>query len=174
MLDLKFLTNFFSLKIPNEVYLDNRMKFFIGWLSIFLLLIVLSGCSTNPATGEKIFTGLMTKEQEIHQGRKTHPKIVKLFGGQYGSTSLQNYIKSIGHRLTQTVERQNLIYNFTILDLKAVNAFALPGGYVYMTRALSPWLKMRLKLRAYYPMNWVTLMPFTMHRDMAKAYSQAS
>ena len=136
MLNLKFLTKFLSLKISNEVYLDNRMKFFIGWLSIFLLLIVLSGCSTNPATGEKIFTGLMTKEQEIHQGRKTHPKVVKSFGGQYGSTSLQNYIKSIGHRLTQTVERRNLIYTFTILDLKVVNAFALPGGYVYVTRGL--------------------------------------
>lgn len=100
------------------------------------LLSSLSGCTTNPATGESVFTGLSSDESELRVGRQQHPKIIKAFGGEFGSPELKRYIDSIGQLLARTVERKNFKYSFTILNSDVVNAFALPGGYIYITRGL--------------------------------------
>jgi predicted Zn-dependent protease len=96
----------------------------------------LAGCAVNPATGARTFTGLMTTQDEIRIGQEQHPQIVKAFGGEYGSPELRRYVASIGELLARTVERPELDYTFTILDSDIVNAFALPGGYVYVSRGL--------------------------------------
>ena len=101
-----------------------------------LFLVPLSGCTTNPATGESVFTGGMTTAQEISIGREQHPQIIKSFGGEYGSPELRRYIDSIGQLLARTVERRGFKYKFTVLNSGIVNAFALPGGYIYISRGL--------------------------------------
>ncbi len=94
------------------------------------------GCTVNPATGENTFIGTMDSEDEIRIGRQQHPKILKAFGGEYGTPELRRYVASIGNLLSRTVERRNLKYTFTVLNSGIVNAFALPGGYVYISRGL--------------------------------------
>ena len=101
-----------------------------------LALVQLGGCARNPATGESVFTGGLSKDQEIRMGRENHPQIVKEFNGEYGSPELKAYVSSIGTLLAKTSERPDLKFTFTILDSDIVNAFATPGGYVYITRGL--------------------------------------
>ena len=101
-----------------------------------LFLFSMSGCTVNPATGEKVFTGGLDSTQEISIGREQHPQIVKAFGGEYGSPELRRYVDSVGQLLARTVERREFKYKFTLLNSGIVNAFALPGGYIYISRGL--------------------------------------
>jgi len=95
----------------------------------------LGGCSTNPATGQQIFT-LMSPEEERQIGAEQHPKILAEFGGVYDDNAIQAYVAGIGARLVANSEQSQLPFTFTVLDSPVVNAFALPGGYVYVTRGL--------------------------------------
>ncbi len=97
---------------------------------------MLSGCTVNPATGEQTFTGMMGPAEEVRLGREQHPKIVKAFSGVYGSPDLRGYVDRVGQLLARTTERRELKYTFTVLNSNVVNAFALPGGYIYITRGL--------------------------------------
>jgi predicted Zn-dependent protease len=102
---------------------------------VAVFLLALNGCGTNPATGGQSLLG-MSEDQEIQLSKEEHPKILTEFGGEYKNPDLQNYITSLGVLLAKTSERPNLPWKFTILDTPDINAFALPGGYVYVTRGL--------------------------------------
>ncbi|MBI3451568.1 MAG: M48 family metalloprotease [Rhodospirillales bacterium] len=69
-------------------------------------------------------------------GREEHPKILRQFGGAYEDERVRQYVDSIGQRLANTSELPDLKFTFTVLNSDIVNAFALPGGYVYITRGL--------------------------------------
>jgi len=97
---------------------------------------LLAGCTTNPATGEQSFTGFMSTSDENRIGQQSHPEILKEFGGAYGSPQLQAYIQNLGTSLAANSERKDVHYTFTLLDTPIVNAFAVPGGYIYITRGL--------------------------------------
>lgn len=102
-----------------------------------LALLVQAGCTTtNPATGEQSFTAFMSPAEELKVGREEHPKILDQFGGTYNHANLASYVGAIGDRLKSTSELPDLDFNFTVLDSEVVNAFALPGGYVYVSRGL--------------------------------------
>lgn len=116
--------------------MTNRTIFTVITCIAPLLFVSLSGCTTNPATGESVFTGGMDTAQEISIGREQHPQIIRAFGGEYGSPELRRYIDSIGQLLARTVERRGFQYKFTLLNSGIVNAFALPGGYIYISRGL--------------------------------------
>ena len=99
--------------------------------------VPLASCSVNPATGRSSFTGLMSPAEERRVGAEQHPQIIAEFGGEYGSPELRAYVTSIGNQLAARTEvAGQLNYTFTILNSDVVNAFALPGGYVYITRGL--------------------------------------
>lgn len=100
------------------------------------LLLLLGACATAPGTGRSFFTGGLSEEGEADLGREEHPKVLAQFGGAYEDPELNRYVSSIGDFLVQTSERSDLKFTFTILDTPVVNAFALPGGYVYITRGL--------------------------------------
>ncbi|WP_020590726.1 M48 family metalloprotease [Kiloniella laminariae] len=98
---------------------------------------LLSACSTSEATGRTFFNGGMSAEQEQQVGREQHSKILAEFGGAYDEDpALTSYISSVGNFLAKTSETPNQQFTFTVLDSPIVNAFALPGGYVYTTRGL--------------------------------------
>jgi len=100
-------------------------------------LIGLSGYTTvNQATGRSSFTGLYSVEDDIKLGRQEHPKLVQQFGGEYENARLQRYIAETGKKLARGTEYQQFPYQFTLLNTPIVNAFALPGGYVYVSRGL--------------------------------------
>ncbi|MFD2204612.1 M48 family metalloprotease [Kiloniella antarctica] len=108
-------------------------------LALALIAIgpLLSACSTSEATGRTFFNGGMSPDQEQEVGRTEHAKIVKEFGGVYNEDpALTNYITKLGTFLGKTSETPDQKFTFTLLDSPVVNAFALPGGYVYTTRGL--------------------------------------
>lgn len=100
------------------------------------MIILLGGCSTNPATGESQFTALMSPAQENQIGAQENAKVMKTYGIPENSQNLQAYVNQVGQRVAQDTERPDVQYKFTLLDSSMVNAFALPGGYVYVTRGL--------------------------------------
>ena len=110
---------------------------FLSGMAAAGLCAGLTGCGTvNPATGRTSFTGTYSVEDEIKLGRDEHAKIVKEFGGEYENRRLQGYVEGIGKTLSQFTEFQQFTYKFTILNTPIVNAFALPGGFVYVSRGL--------------------------------------
>lgn len=96
----------------------------------------LPGCTTNPATGQEQFAALMSPQQERQVGAEQHPRITQQFGGAYDERSIADYVTGLGQRLAAQSEMPELNFTFTVLDSPIVNAFALPGGYVYVTRGL--------------------------------------
>lgn len=97
---------------------------------------VLTGCvSTNKATGDTSFTGFYSLEDDIKLGRQQHPILMKQFGGEYENIRIQNYVTSIGNKAAAFAEYE-FPYKFTVVNSPIVNAFALPGGYVYVSRGL--------------------------------------
>jgi predicted Zn-dependent protease len=96
-----------------------------------------SGCSrvVNPATGQTEFTA-MSPAQERQIGQEQHPQVLMQFGGAYSDPELQGYVTRIGDGLAAVSELPELDFTFTVLNSEVINAFALPGGYVYITRGL--------------------------------------
>ncbi len=95
-----------------------------------------AGCSVNPATGRQSFTAFMSPAEEIRIGRELHPKVLEEFGGTYHDAAVNAYVNHVGQTLAGHSELAHLNFTFTVLNSDVVNAFAVPGGYVYVTRAL--------------------------------------
>jgi predicted Zn-dependent protease len=96
--------------------------------------LVVYACTTDYVTGKKTFS-LVSESQEIAMGREADPGIVAEFGA-YDDPALAQYIAALGQSLASKSQRADLAYTFRVLDSPVVNAFALPGGYVYVTRGI--------------------------------------
>ncbi|MDZ7748144.1 MAG: M48 family metalloprotease [Halofilum sp. (in: g-proteobacteria)] len=101
---------------------------------VLALSALVAGCATNPVTGDSDFV-LMSEEREIALGKDYHQQLLERYR-RYDDPELQRYVERIGQRLATQSHRPGLDYHFTVLDDPAVNAFALPGGYVYITRGI--------------------------------------
>ena len=99
------------------------------------VIISLAACSTNPATGARQFTGLMSPSQESSVGASEHQKVEQQFGF-YNDPKLTAYVNEVGNKVTKDTERADVQYKFYVIDSPIVNAFALPGGYIYVSRGL--------------------------------------
>src|SRR5947209_6632260 len=118
---------------------DMRMRArFATTLFALVVSFAVGGCATNPATGKRQFS-LMTEDQEIATGQQNDVE-VRSEMGVYADGALGMYVSDIGARLAQASERPSLPWHFTVVDVPAVNAFALPGGYIYITRGILPFL----------------------------------
>src|SRR3972149_4360146 len=117
-------------------------------LLVLLLLLapLFSGCAVNPVTGQQDIV-LLSEEQELALGRKTHQQVLQQYG-VYDDQELQAYVKNTGEKLAAQSHRRDLVYRFTVVDSKEVNAFALPGGYIYITRGLLAYLNSEAELAA--------------------------
>jgi predicted Zn-dependent protease len=98
------------------------------------LLLVVPACATNPVTGKREFN-LMSESQEIAIGREADPQVRREFG-EYRDEALQRYVDEVALGLARRSERASLPWTFTVVDSPVVNAFALPGGFIYVTRGL--------------------------------------
>ena len=112
------------------------------WVGIRIAAVVLgsfvTACATNPVTGERQFN-LMSEAQEIQIGQEMDPQVRQEMG-LYENPELQQYVESVAIRLARGSQRPELPWHFSIVDSPAVNAFALPGGYIYVTRGLLAYL----------------------------------
>ena len=112
------------------------MQIFFRAVVLCLPLLSLAGCSTNPATGQQSFTAFMSRSDEMRVGAEEHPKILKQFNGAYQEGQVAAYAHRVGDALARVSEITDMPFTFTVLNSDKVNAFALPGGYVYITRGL--------------------------------------
>ena len=101
----------------------------------FIGVSLLAACSTNPATGERQFTALLPADREVSLGAQEHAKVEQTFG-QFIEGPTADYVRRIGKRVAANTERDDVTYQFFVIDSPMVNAFAIPGGYVYVTRGL--------------------------------------
>jgi predicted Zn-dependent protease len=111
-----------------------KRKVQLQLLSGILAVGMLSGCSKNPVTGKKEII-LMSKEKELAIGAESHPAVVASMG-LYDDKNLQAFINDKGVAMGKISHRPELDYKFYIVDSPVVNAFAVPGGYVYFTRGI--------------------------------------
>ena len=95
---------------------------------------ILSGCAVNPVTGKRQLM-FMSEKQEISLGEKAHEQIVNEYGS-YSDSSMQEWFGERGKEMAEITHRKNLPWNFTVLDSPVINAFAVPGGYIYVTRGI--------------------------------------
>ena len=113
-----------------------RVRRLLRGVVLITLLFALPSCSVNPSTGRDSFTAFMSPQEEIQVGREEHPKIIKEFSGEYKDARFNAYVRDIGLRLAKVSDMPNLKFTITVLNDSKVNAFALPGGFVYVTRGL--------------------------------------
>jgi predicted Zn-dependent protease len=104
----------------------------------------LSSCAVNPVTGERQLA-LISEQQEIAMGKQYHPEILREMP-PYENEALQRYVEGIGQRLAKSSHRPELPWTFTVVDSAAINAFAVPGGFIYITRGLMGYLNTEAEL----------------------------
>jgi predicted Zn-dependent protease len=107
-------------------------KICLYFVCLFVMLSV--SCAVNPVTGERELS-FYSEQDEIALGRETDGQI-KLIYGVYDDPHLNQYVKNVGQALVPHTHRPHLEYHFAVLDSPVVNAFAVPGGYVYLTRGI--------------------------------------
>ena len=106
-----------------------------------LALVLLTACGTqvvNPVTG-RAERSVMDEATEIAEGKKAHEQVLTEYG-VLANPGLQAYVNGLGQKLAKESHRAQLTWTFTVLDSPEINAFALPGGYVYVTRGIMAYL----------------------------------
>ncbi len=111
-----------------------------------LCALALAGCAVNPVTGNPNFV-TMSESQEVNVGRTEDKKVREQYG-IYEDAALQRYVNDIGQRLAKASHRAGLNYQFLVVDSQEINAFALPGGYIYITRGILGYLNSEAELAA--------------------------
>ncbi len=97
-------------------------------------LMLFNSCARNPVTGKKQVV-FMSEAQEIQMGQEADPQIIAQYG-LYEDANLQSFITEKGKAMAAISHRPGIEYNFRIVDSDVLNAFAVPGGYVYFTRGI--------------------------------------
>jgi predicted Zn-dependent protease len=109
----------------------------LRWRSVLAFSFVAAtaaGCARNPVTGE-LQLALITEQQEIQMGQESAVQVEQSMG-LVDDPALQTYVQELGRRLAASSERPHLPWSFAVVDDPTPNAFALPGGYVFVTRGL--------------------------------------
>lgn len=114
------------------------MQTMFRFLLAAIAIATAGGCATNPVTGNPDFV-LMSEEQEVTLGKQTHQQVMQRYS-EYNDPELNALVQSLGEELAAQSHRQNLNWTFTLLDSPEVNAFATPGGYVYITRGIIAYM----------------------------------
>jgi predicted Zn-dependent protease len=121
--------------------LFNRAAF---GLLILAACFAIYGCYVNPATGKEQFS-LYSESQEISMGKEANDQVIASIG-LYPDSSWQNYIQTLGMSLASKTTRPDLPWSFHIVDDPTVNAFALPGGFIYVTRGILAYINNEAEL----------------------------
>ncbi len=125
------------------------MKTMIACLFCVLAMLALSGCVTNEATGEQQFM-MLSQQDEIEMGNAGKAEVLKEIGGEVKNAALRQYVDRIGKSMARLTEGTNptLPWEFILVDSEMINAFALPGGKVFVTRGLASKMTNEAQLAA--------------------------
>ncbi len=115
-------------------------------LLVVPILLALSSCAKNPVSGRQDFV-MMSEAQEVSIGLR-QDILVKQQYRVYPSRALQEYVESVGQKVATRSHRPLLKYHYTVVDSPEINAFALPGGYIYVTRGILAYLNSEAELAA--------------------------
>ncbi len=115
-------------------------------LTALPLALVLANCAQNPVSGRANFV-TMSESQEVQVGRQEDVKVRQEYG-VYDNKALQHYVNEVGQRLGKASHRPTLQYSYVVVDSPDINAFALPGGYIYITRGILSYLNSEAELAA--------------------------
>lgn len=107
-------------------------------ISLLLLCTFIMSCAINPVTGKREFS-LISEEREIAMGREYDPQISQMYG-VYDDKKLLKYVDDMGQKMVKISHRPHLKYEIKVMDSPVINAFAVPGGYVYITRGILAYL----------------------------------
>lgn len=124
------------------MHLKHRLSVPGRLLAAALAALVFAGCGSvvvNPVTGQSERT-VMDENAEIAEGAKGHQQVMQDYSA-YPNSALQAYVNTLGQRLAAQSHRSQLTWHFTVLDSPEINAFALPGGYVYVTRGIMAYME---------------------------------
>ncbi len=108
---------------------------------LLLTPLLMAGCGSavvNPVTGQAE-RSVMSEADEAAEGQKAHAQVLQEYG-VLNNPKLQAYVNDLGQRLAKLSHRNQLKWTFTVLDSPEINAFALPGGYVYVTRGIMAYM----------------------------------
>jgi predicted Zn-dependent protease len=114
--------------------INSCFKISILGFSLISLIVGIPSCAVNPVTGKQELM-LLSESEEIELGRQTDAEVVKEYG-VLEDPKLTAYLNDICQRLGRVSHRPQLSYRFKIVDASVVNAFAVPGGYVYFSRGI--------------------------------------
>lgn len=112
--------------------------------SLLCATVCLAACATNPVTGRSQLS-LVSESQEIAMGRQ-QLAASQQDPGFYTNAAVQRYVSGIGLGMAKRSERPNLPWEFHVIDDPAVNAFAAPGGFVFVTRGILGYLNSESQL----------------------------
>lgn len=119
----------------------------LGLLILGFIFCLCTSCAINPVTGEKQLM-LISEQQDIEIGRKYAPEVEKQMGDRIANESLQNYIDNVGQRIARVSHKPDSEYHFVALEDKSINAVALPGGYIFITKGMLKKLTTEAQLAA--------------------------
>jgi len=119
---------------------EETMRVLRLFLVAFGLGLICSGCSVNPVTGENQFL-LVSPADEKKMGEEYSKQVEKELGQSVKDIELQNYINSVGQKIARICHVPDEGFSYKAIDHNSVNAFALPGGYIYITTGLLKELK---------------------------------
>ncbi|MBN2410375.1 M48 family metalloprotease [candidate division KSB1 bacterium] len=121
-----------------------KLIFIFSAIVLLSVAVWIISCAVNPVTGKKEFM-LLTESDEIALGQQTDQQVIQTYG-IYDDPELTAYIDRLGQNMSKITHRSNLKYTFKVLDTPVVNAFAVPGGYVYFTRGILGYLNNEAEL----------------------------
>ena len=113
----------------------NTLRLILFLFTLALSALGLSACATNPATKSSDFV-MMSETQELELGQKAAAEVAKSLPLMDEHDPLVRYVDSVGQKIANVSDRPNLFYRFHVVDNADINAFALPGGYIYINRGL--------------------------------------
>jgi predicted Zn-dependent protease len=142
-----FPVYFSSLKrYNNGKMLSSRSQKILLMISLFAVYLF-TGCAFNPITGQQELM-LFPEKQDLEIGQHYAPEIEKELGGKIEDEDLQNYIDSVGQKIARISHRPNWEYHYVAVNHKSINASALPGGYIFITKGMLEKLQSEAQLAA--------------------------
>ena len=140
------MTNLTVLSSNKLATLLSRMPKAVIVVCVALLLPFLTSCAVNPATGTPNLV-LMSESREKEIGLEEHEKVLSSMP-LFEDEKLLAYVREVGNKAAAVSHRPDLEYTFNIIDSPEINAFALPGGYVYVNRGLLTFMNSEAELAA--------------------------
>ena len=116
-------------------------------LALISICSIMAGCATNPVTGDTQLM-LISPQQEIEIGRQYSPEVQKQLGGPISNPQIQSYIAGVGAKIARVSHMPDLEFHYTAVNDKSINAMALPGGHIFITRGMLQNIRTEAQLAA--------------------------